>query len=809
MVLHVPRAYAPLFLLLGCASTAGDRPQDGVPAEARFDVEHYALDLELDPASRSLRGACRIRLWPTRAPLDEVELDLAGLRVDAVVDASGRALEFEQDEDRLRVELAERLALDTYAEFTVRYSGRPAKGLYFTAERDGVPTQAYTHGECVDARAWFPCQDEPWERATSEITVRVPKAWRVFAAGERVERREDGATAFERWRTRFPHPAYLETLVAGEFAVQDSVWDGIPLQFAAAPRLEPQMAATFAETDEVLGFLSQATGVRYPYPKYAQIAVDGFQYGGMENLSATTLVDSAVTDAAGLADAPAAGLVAHEAAHQWFGDLVTCADWSHAWLNEGFATYFADLYTESARGRDAFLLGMSDQRAAWLARDQGENRRPMVYSSPGDPILAFFSGHVYAGGAIRLHHLRRLLGDDVFFRGVRAYLGQNMGRGVVTDDLRRAFEQVSGRDLRAHFERWFFSPGHPRIEFAARHDAEKHEIVIEVSQTQEDAPFPCLLEFEISDGDGIRIARMELDARSRRYVLPAASAPRWVRLDPHCALPAEIVETRTFGEWLALLADGPDAAARRNAAIFLGGHLRATTDTKLWAELVRGLTTAVQLESSEAVRRAVVERLDPKNKSAEFGTLFERAAHDPSPAVRAAAFRVLESVGERAEVANLARAEIGRNESYAAVGAALGALVRTEPGDAFARLVAELRAPSPHGERAARVVAEVARIADPRTAQWMREVARDESLADGPRRAAIAELGRLAGTDAAVRGDLLTLLGSKRGTIRRDSIQALTNALTPEVRARLAAHAEGHADGRERAAIERALASST
>lgn len=812
MSLDVTRAALPLcFVLLGpwfsgCASTTAPPRGERPPTAARFDVEHYALDLAIDPVERSLSGTCRIRLWPTTSELNSAELDLVGLRVEGVLDVSGRALSFRQDEQSLRVELAETVALGTPAEFTVRYSGRPVRGLYFTAERDGVPTQLYSHGECVDARAWFPCQDEPWERATSELRVTVPRAWRVSAAGELLERREDGATATETWRTTFPHPAYLETLVAGEFAVETSSWDGIPLAYAAAPRLASELHATFDETAQVLAFFSSRTGVRYPYPKYAQNCVDGFQYGGMENVSATTLVDSCVTDAAARADASAIGLIAHEAAHQWFGDLVTCANWSNAWLNEGFATYFTALYLEAARGADEFSVAMDDQRRSWLARDVGSNRRPMVYAAPGDPILNFFSGHVYEGGAVRLHHLRGLLGDAAFFRGVQLYLGENSGRGVVTDDLRGALETASGRSLRSHFDRWFLSPGHPRIEFVPSYSADRREIAIDVRQTQESAPFPCLIEVEIADENGVRVERMELEGRSEQFVLYQALAPKWVRLDPRCALPAEIVERRTYDEWIAILAGAPDAAGRRNAVDYLGFRLREPMEAKLWELVTRSLTDAARNDRSPLVRKRIAELLDPTHKSAAKGTLVNLAVHDADPAVRAAAFRSLEACGADVNVAEFARAEVQRNASYAAVAAALGALVRAKPGDGFARLEADWRTPSPHGERSARVLAEIARLGDPRSLDLMRAVALDDSLPDAPRRIAINELGRVAATDSSARTALLSVLDSRRGNLRRDAIGALSTAVTPEVRTRLVALARSAVDGRERAAIERLLA---
>ncbi len=793
--------------LAACTTTTADAPAPAIGARtAGFDVEHYALHLTLHPAERRLEGVCRIRLWPTVPSLAQVDLDLEGLTVARVTDRTERDLSYTHHDGRLHIDLREPVAAGDYAELTVHYGGRPVKGLYFSGERAGVPTQVFTHGECSDARAWFPCFDEPHDRATSEIVVRVPRAWNVLSGGERIERREEGSSAVERWRTTFPHPPYLMSLVAGELAIEESVWEDVPLYFAAEPRLAPQLRPTFAETDEILAFLSSATGVRYPYPKYSQAAVDGFPYGGMENLSATTVIDSAVTDAAALADAPSTGLVAHEAAHQWFGDLVTCRDWSHAWLNEGFATYFGALYTQSARGNDAFLVEMDDARSRWLARDQGSNRRPMVYGVARDPIQLFFSGHAYEGGSVRLHHLRAWLGDEAFFRGVRAYLGAHRGGSVVTDDLRVALEGASGRDLREHFERWFYAPGHPRVVFAWSHDDARNELEVRVRQTQDDPPFPCLIECEIADAQGVRVARWEFDGRSERFVVPQAGAPRWVRLDPACALPAVIEESRTFAEWLALLAGAPDAAGRRAAATFLAGHRATTTDASLRATLQRGLLLALATDASPAVRLAIARSIAPVRALDERAAFLARAREDADPSVRAAALRALEPQAPDLELADLARAEIARGTSYAATGAALGLLVRADPGDAVGRLAAELDGPSPHGERAARVLAEVARLKDPRGVELLRACARDDDMPDPPRRLAIAELGVVAATDPAVRAELCGLLESPRSRIRRDAIRALERALVPDVRARLHEHARRTPHDEERRAIEKALA---
>ncbi len=797
-------ALATLLLLLAsaCRATA-PRPDAG---GAQFDVEHYALDLTIEPAERSLHGTCRVRLWPTGAPLERVRLDLQGLDVFDVRDRSGAALAFEHARGSLTIHCARPVAAGDFAEFTIRYGGRPAKGLWFTGEEAGVPTQVFTQGECQDARWWFPCLDEPHDRATSEIAVRMPRGWKALCAGERIERREEGAHAVELWRATFPHPTYLVTLVAGDLVFVESEWDGIPLTFAAAPRLEEELRPTFAETGAILAFLSDVTGLRYPYPKYSQAAVDGFPFGGMENLSATTLIDTAVTDAPGRADHPATGLIAHEAAHQWFGDLVTCRDWSHIWLNEGFATYFAALYAGHAEGEDALRLAMDDVRAGWLRRDVGPARRPIVLGTARDPIELFFSGHVYEGGAIRLHHLRALLGDAAFLRGIRLYLGLNQGRSVVTDDLRAALEEASGRDLRAHFRAWFETSGHPVLESSWEHDAARGELRLELRQMQSERAFPCMVEVEIADAAGVRVERFETERRKEVAVFRQADAPRWVRLDPRCALPAEIVEHRTFGEWFERLAAAPDAAGRRGAARFLGGILGSTPDAAHKRTLTGVLAARLPLEPESRVRVEIALHLAALAAPELVPAFTERAREDADPRVRAIAWRALESAAPDAALAELARAELERVASYEAAAAAWGLLARLRPEDAQERAERALERPSPHGEWAARVLVEVGRLDAPWCLDVLRRFARDEAAPDAARRAAIVLLGPHAKSNPEVRRDLLAVLDSPRVRLRRDAIAALSKALTPEVRARLKEHARTATHELERHAIEDALA---
>ncbi|MCZ6597014.1 MAG: M1 family aminopeptidase, partial [Planctomycetota bacterium] len=309
----------PLAALVGCSTTARSTPfpesRPHEPSAADFDVEHYAIELVLDPVARAFEASCRIRFRSRVDGLRRIELDLVGLDVHGVTDGEGRALAFDHDGRRLGAILAEPLARGSTGELAVAYGGSPVLGLWFTgSDASGTPTQVFTQGQCDESRGWFPCFDQPSDRATSEIRVTMPSGWISVAAGTRIERVEEGGVVTEHWRMDFPHPSYLVTLVAGELHVQEAEWEGVSLWFVAEERYAPWLDATFHETDEILAFLSEYTGLRYPFSKYSQACVANFPWGGMENITATTLTPLVLDDELGNLDEEHHDLIAHEAA---------------------------------------------------------------------------------------------------------------------------------------------------------------------------------------------------------------------------------------------------------------------------------------------------------------------------------------------------------------------------------------------------------------------------------------------------------------------------------------------------------------
>ena len=811
-------AAALLASLAACRADGERRAALGGPSRAlaphrpAIDAEHYALDLEIDAVARTISGRASVRFVARRDGVARVELDLAGLEVRSVRDARGAPLAFERVGEVLAVELPRALARGEAGEVEVEYGGAPRKGLWFAAERDGVPTQAYTHGQPDESRWWFPCVDHPSDRATSEVAVTMPAGWRALAPGELVERGERAGRAFERWRMHVPHPAYLVSLYAGEIELREASCGGLPLAFAASPRHADLIDGSFAETCGILRWLEELCGLPYPFPKYAQACAAGFPFGGMENASATTLSETALVDERLARDAPPTALLVHEAAHQWFGDLVTCAGWDEVWLNEGFATYCAALYVERTRGPGAFGVEMRAIRDAWLERDVGANRRPLVWESCRDPQDLFFSGHAYQGGATRLHLLRSVVGDEAFFRGVRLYLARNQGRSVTSEDLRLALEESSGVALGELFDQWVRSRGHPVVEFAWAFDPRLSAVRARVVQTQDPSDgtpraFRFPLEISVRTKLGARTSRFAVERRAEEFLIPCDGPPLAVEVDPRGWIPMRLSQSKTAAEWLAILRASNAAVSRADAARVLGEALGSAGPELDPVPVERALAERLDQDDEPAVRAAAARALAPRSEREAVRVALARAAsRDAEAAVRVAALEALGPPGPDRALANLAAREIEAGWSWATIAAAAGLSRRAEPEGAYERLERLLARPSPHGVLAARLVPEIADTGDPRAPALLRALAADPAAEDAPRAAAITALAARARGSRADAPLFASLLDSPSPRVRREAIAALALLRDPEG---LDALARLHARSvlpTERRAIEAALA---
>ena len=498
-----------------------------------FDVKHIKGDLTFDIKKSEIRGTVTDTITPMHPGLDSVTLDCGpDLKVSKVAIGS-TACKFEQKGDELVVTLDRAYGPDETFELAVTYAGSPEKGIRFVKPDPDHPKRAvsvWTVGEPEDAHHWIPCFDYPNERSTSEMIITVDKPLSVVSNGTLDSTREnaDGTSTYH-WKMDQALTTYLLSVVAADFAVYRDKLGELPVDYYVLKDVDEATARrTMGKTPRMIEFFNRKIGTPYAYPKYATTCLPEFG-GGMEHTSATTMTDSILLDPIEALERSSDSIVAHELAHQWFGDLLTCRDWSNLWLNEGFASYFDPLFTESDKGEDAFRLAMASDLSGYLNSDR-QYRRPIVEARYGDP-WQMFDGVTYSKGACVLHALRGLLGDDAWWKGIQLYVATNKDKNVETADFRKAMETASGRDLAWFFDQWVFHGGHPELSARWRYEDDDKTLRLKVEQAQavdDTTPlFRLPTTVEIGDDSGVRSVPIVIDARTQEFVIPSPTGRRW------------------------------------------------------------------------------------------------------------------------------------------------------------------------------------------------------------------------------------------------------------------------------------------
>ena len=732
----MPRSFRLALALAGLlAGPAGaDRrafaPPD-VPArylpERAFDLEHLKLDLRFDWDHRAIEGTATNVLHPLRANLKTVTFHASGLDVRRVRLAGASAdLAFRLDPsaETLAVDLDRAYAPAERLEIAIDYAAHPKRGLYFVGPDRGYPgkpKQIWSQGETDFNRGWFPSWDEPDDRATTELLATVPAAWTAIGNGKLLETldRPDGWRTFH-WRMDVPHSTYLTSVVAGELVRVADSWRGIPVEYDVPPGEEARARRSFGKTPDVLEFFSRATGRPYPYAKYAQATAVDFRWGGMENISATTQTIGTLHDEKDENDFPSTGLVAHEAAHQWFGDLITCRDWSEVWLNEGFASYFDALYQEHDRGADQLAIEIDDARDSYFREDGKEYRRPIVTRRFAGPD-SMFDATTYDKGALVLHMLRGIAGDEAFFSGIRRYVERFAERTVTTADFEGAFEEATGLSLGSIFDGWVRGAGHPELDVRWEWlDAEK-TARLHVTQTQEQTEethlFAFPLEIAWAGARGLEVQRVGIAAKKEQDLLiPRPERPATIVVDPHGWLLADVHFDKPVAEWIAQLEAADHLAPKLEAVRALG--------EAGGAEAVAALAETLRKAPSYHLRGVAAEQLGEIGSDAALAPLVA-ALGEPDSRARAGIVAALAKFPERTELAGRLAGILASDPSdavRAAAAKALGAFADSRD-QAAPPLLSALDHPS-HRERVrAAAIEALARLGEPRAWDRARKLA--------------------------------------------------------------------------------------
>lgn len=623
---------------LTCAGAARFAPpeplkeRDHYTRDRDFDLTHIKLDLAFDEKAKSVKGFAELTLTPIHA-LKKVELDAVDLNVKSVR-LAGKKLAFEAADEKLNVTLDRQVKEGQSLTIKVAYDAQPKRGLYFVQpEKDypKKPFQIWSQGESQDNHCWFPCYDFPNDKFTIEVTLRVHERFAGLSNGRLVKAEHDKARKQRvfYWAQDVPVPSYLVVVAVGEFDSVEEVVDGIPLSYYVPKGQGDKIKATFGETPAILRFFNKALDYKYPYAGYGQVVIYDFMWGGMENTSLTTITDRALITANLKEDYDPTGLVAHEFAHQWFGDLVTAKSWEHIWLNEGFASYFDPLYFEAEHGREEFIQAMLFEAEAYFEEDKTK-RRPIVTQKFVEEEDVF-DCHAYQKGAWVLHMLRKVVGNELFWKAIRHYLKKHANESIETSQFKIAVEEATGRSLEGFFKQWLYSGGHPEIEAKWSYDDKAKLVALTLKQTQKvegvtplfKMPYDVHLLYE---KDKPAVHTVTLEEAAQTFHLPSRAKPKAVQLDPEEWVLKKVKWEKGTEEWLFELAKSRDVAPKIKACDALSTH---ANDPKA----VQGLKDALLKEKFWGVRRAAAKALGTL-KTGEAREALVSGFKDKHPKVR-------------------------------------------------------------------------------------------------------------------------------------------------------------------------------
>lgn len=497
----------------------------------KIDVLHYSFALELSDQSDEVRSRAKINIELTDEA-EQVHLDLVGptsgvkgMQVLAV-NYDGQALSFDQRGDSLLLRLPAPQPKGTLLNLEIDYRGVPADGLVISRNKYGART--FFGDNWPDrARHWLPCVDHPSDKATVEFIVTAPEHYQVIANGRQVEETNlQGNLKRTHWYEAVPLPTKVMVIGAAPFAVQYlGEVEEVPVSSWIFPEDREAGFYDYAQAREILDWFIHSVGP-YPYEKLANVQ-SKTRYGGMENAGNIFYSENSVT---GRRSSEA--LIAHEIAHQWFGNSASEANWHHLWLSEGFATYFTNLYMEDTYGRERFVERMLEERNAVLAYAR---RRPApVVDTTVTDYNQLLNPNSYQKGGWALHMLRHRLGDEDFRQGIRTYYERYKIDNALTADFRKVMEEVSGQDLEQFFQQWLFTAGHPRLETEWSYDATEEVLNLEVRQSQTGMTFHFPLEIELRDTQNENARRWTLDISQKwhRFSFPLDFEPGGLVVDP-------------------------------------------------------------------------------------------------------------------------------------------------------------------------------------------------------------------------------------------------------------------------------------
>lgn len=673
------------------------------PPRRTYHVRNYKVTLRFDEAKGEVFGDEAIRLMPLGSGFSRFYLDSSELTIQSVTlrspEGEALPLRFRTADSRLWITLNRAYSSHDVLRVDIRYYGFPRAGLYFVHPSAAHPNslrEIWSQGEPEFNHHWFPCWDYPNDMSTSEMVVTVPEGQSVVSNGRLVSVATHGDQVTYDWVEGVRHSSYLTSIAVGPWIKVSDHYGALPVDYYVPATVSAATARrSFHLTPDMIGFFSSAFGVPWPYEKYSQVTVSHYFFGGMENVSATTLTDATLHDARADPDYSSQALVAHELGQEWFGDLVQGRDWADIWLNEGFATYLEALYTQYHEGDDAFRMEMLQDQETAERQDREDYLRPIVddhYTYP----LQMFDGITHEKGAVVLDMLRNMLDGEaaasrpasrreLFFRALQTYLTDYRARAVDTGALIRVLEASTDRRLEGFFREWVYMAGHPDYRVTARYEPSGRLERLEVAQTQ-DAPgvarvfvMPMEVDFHGAHGQSRRVIINDRK-RMQEFEVALEFEPSWIDFDPRDIIEKSVVFEQPLTALVSKARGDPAMMSRLSAVRELGSVRGRGADTA-----VSALSERLRHDAFYGVRIYAARSLGEIHTPAAKTALLDALAQADSR-VRVAAVEALATFGGDPEVYHALVGRLNSDSSYAVEAAAAKAIGTAGGSSAFSIL---------------------------------------------------------------------------------------------------------------------------
>ena len=611
-----------------------------------FDALHYLTEITFDFDKQIFKGSNKVTVRALRNGFNECILDAGdNITIMEVVDLHGNQLNYKREEGKVAITFPKAVNYNDTLVFKLIYSGvNPAgsddRKIFYEKTADN-PRMVWCPNFPNRVRNWMPCYDFPNDKATNEMIIHVRDGLKAVSNGRLVNVKEDKKTGYTTWHWHqgLPHSTYLFVLAIAPYVVFEDSLGNLPVNYWVFPQDSVYARVAFSRTPQIIKFYNELFDFEYPWEKCDQVAVPTMG-GAAESTTATLYSHSVLTnlDQKALKDYSFDRIIAHETAHHWWGDLITLRTWSETWLNESFGTYSDYLYTRSLKGEDEGALDLEGKKNAYLTEAHEKYMRPIVFSryeeeSPGQN----FDRHTYQKGALMMHLLRSMLGDDLFFRTISYFLHKHAFKPVDTHDFMIAVKEVTGLNMDWFFEQFFYKPGHPVFEVTTNWNEVDMKLSLNIRQVQDTVhgiPYAYRIPVKIGfyTSSGKTVEELWLTRREESFDFSLPGKPEMVKFDDDNTLLKEVTFNKSTDELLYQL-ENDDVIGRALAATELASH---QDKKRILPALERSATT----DQFWNARKSALESLEKINPG-KLDKLCRKMASDPHSQVRAATIRLL------------------------------------------------------------------------------------------------------------------------------------------------------------------------